>query len=59
MELCEETGSDWAEQKAWFTWNEIPLLVILAFRNEGVSLSEFEFKIPSELSMWDRAGCKI
>ncbi|KAF6234906.1 hypothetical protein HO173_006836 [Letharia columbiana] len=32
MELCAETGSDWAEKKAWFTWDKRPLFVKLAAR---------------------------
>lgn len=38
MELCEETGLDWAEKKAWLTWDKRPLFVKLAARCDGRSL---------------------
>ncbi|KAL9066761.1 MAG: hypothetical protein Q9161_007350 [Pseudevernia consocians] len=38
MELCEETGSDWVEKKAWFTWDKKPLFVRLTPRDNGLSL---------------------
>ena len=38
MELCEETGSDWVEKKAWFTWDKKPLFVRLTPRDDGLSL---------------------
>ena len=29
MEICEETGKEWADQRAWFTYQKKPLMMRL------------------------------